>query len=79
MSAPFETFFTIIELLGSLWGLLAWVLGIFLLVILYRVYRVLGKIEQVCDFLLLYKERFQQVMNAIQRFSEAHSRSEPDE
>lgn len=74
MSQPFEWFFEIIEFLGTIWGLLAWVLGLFLLVILYRVYRVLGKIEQVCDALLSYKIKFQRVMNAIQRFSETHSR-----
>lgn len=79
MSQPFEWFFEIIEFLGTIWGLLAWVLGVFLIVILYRVWRVLGKINQICDFMLLHKERFQQVMNAVRRFSETHSRSEPDE
>lgn len=61
----------LLMLLGSIENLLAWVLGVFLLVILYRVYKVLGKIEQVCDFLLLHKEHFQQVMNAVRRFSES--------
>lgn len=74
MSQPFEWFFEIIEFLGTIWGLLAWVLGVFSIVILYRVYRVLGKIEQVCDLMLLHKERFQRVMNAVRRFSETHSR-----
>lgn len=46
---------------------------VFLFCLLWRLWKVLGQISDLCSFLLKYNVTFQQVMNALRRFCDLHS------